>query len=478
MAATEPKPPAGAVTARRLARGCWSAFWDYETPKVIVVKNRRLGVVYRAVQLLILLYFVWYVFIVQKSYQDRETGPESSVITKVKGITSSEHKVWDVEEYVKPPEGGSVFSIITRIEVTPSQTLGACPESERVANATCDSDEDCVAGHLDMLGNGVRTGRCVPYYHGASKTCEVSGWCPVEDGASVSQFLGKMAPNFTVLIKNSIHYPKFQFSKGNIETRADGYLKRCTFDEVSHLYCPIFKLGFIVERAGENFTELARTGGVIGVIINWDCDLDLPASNCNPRYSFRRLDPKHVPASSGYNFRFAKYYKINGSTTRTLIKAYGIRIDVIVHGQAGKFSLIPTVINLATALTSIGVGSFLCDWILLTFMNKNKVYSHKKFDKVCTPGRSSGSWPVTLALVLGQAPPPPCPCSTDPGQAGRPQDEGESQAQAGLSPWPCSTSAPSEQMVDAPEWGTGPGPCASEPPQDSRLTDPRGLARL
>lgn len=119
----------------------------------------------------------------------------------------------------------------------------------------------------------MRTGRCVPYYHGAFKTCEVSGWCPVEDGASVrcasnppetqlrrsaslfcscplsdqsrdvlgrggrqavqpgrlagreggrlnapslcllSQFLGKMAPNFTILIKNSIHYPKFQFSK-------------------------------------------------------------------------------------------------------------------------------------------------------------------------------------------------------------------------------------------------------------------------
>ncbi|CAH6778701.1 P2rx2 [Phodopus roborovskii] len=43
---------------RRLARGCWSAFWDYETPKVIVVRNRRLGFVHRTVQLLILLYFV------------------------------------------------------------------------------------------------------------------------------------------------------------------------------------------------------------------------------------------------------------------------------------------------------------------------------------------------------------------------------------------------------------------------------------
>lgn len=41
--------------------------------------------------------------------------------------------------------------------------------------------------------------------------------------------------------------------------RKDGYLKHCLFDEVSHLYCPIFRLGFIVERAGENFTELART---------------------------------------------------------------------------------------------------------------------------------------------------------------------------------------------------------------------------
>ncbi|XP_061240407.1 P2X purinoceptor 2 isoform X2 [Bos javanicus] len=420
MAAAEPKPPTGAVAARRLAQSCWSAFWDYETPKVIVVKNRRLGIVYRAVQLLILLYFVWYVFIVQKSYQDSETGPESSVITKVKGITLSEHKVWDVEEYVKPPEGGSVFSIITRIEVTPFQTLGTCAESMRVSNATCDSDEDCVAGQLDMLGNGLRTGRCVPYYHGSSKTCEVSGWCPVEDGASVSQFLGTMAPNFTILIKNSIHYPKFQFSKGNIENRKGGYLKHCTFHEVSDLYCPIFKLGYIVEQAGENFTELAHTGGVIGVIINWDCDLDLSASECNPKYSFRRLDPKHIPASSGYNFRFAKYYKINGSITRTLIKAYGIRIDVIVHGQclcpqAGKFSLIPTIINLATALTSIGVGSFLCDWILLTFMNKNKVYSHKKFDK----------------------------------------------------------------MVDAPERSAGPGLCASEPSQqDCVLTDARGLAQL
>ncbi|KAM5238807.1 P2X purinoceptor 2 [Ctenodactylus gundi] len=471
MAGARPQSPAG--LARRLVRGCWSAFWDYETPKVIVVRNRSLGVVYRAVQMLILLYFVGYVFIMQKSYQDNETGPESAVITKVKGLAVSEHKVWDVEEYVTPPEGGSVFSIITRTEVTPFQALGACPESIRVPNATCHSDKDCAAGELDMLGHGLRTGRCVPYYHGDIRTCEVSGWCPVEDGVMVSQFLGQMAPNFTVLIKNSIHYPKFHFSKGNIARREDDYLRRCTFDQASDPYCPIFRLGYIVEQAGENFTELAHRGGVLGVVINWDCDLDLPASECKPKYSFRRLDPKHTPASSGYNFRFAKYYRVNGTTARTLIKAYGIRIDVIVHGQAGKFSLIPTIINLATALTSIGVGSFLCDWILLTFMNKNKVYSHKKFDKVCTPRNPSSSWPITLALVLGQAPPPPRQCS---GDHPLPSQEVPQRAGTGLAvrlPQPQPTSAPSEQMADTLHQGAEQGLSNTGPPQD-----PKGLAQL
>ncbi|XP_053136001.1 P2X purinoceptor 2 [Hemicordylus capensis] len=364
--------------------GCWDyfwEFWDYETPKVIVVKNRTLGVIYRLVQLLILVYFIWYVFIIQKGYQESESGPESSVITKVKGVTRSEHKVWDVEEYVKPPEGGSVFSIITRVQVTPSQTQKTCPETTRVENALCSSDHNCAQGKMDMLGNGEKTGRCVAY-NLTDKTCEIMAWCPVENGTAVSEKLGKMAPEFTILIKNNIHFPRFRFSKGNIKDSKDGYLRNCTFNETTDLYCPIFKLGFIVEQAGENFTELAEKGGVIGVIINWNCNLDLPDSDCNPRYSFRRLDPKWAQASSGYNYRFAKYYKCKGKSTRTLFKAYGIRIDVIVHGQAGKFSLIPTIINLATALTSVGVGSFLCDWILLTFMNKNEVYSTRKFDQM------------------------------------------------------------------------------------------------
>uniref|UniRef100_A0A8C4P2F6 P2X purinoceptor n=1 Tax=Dromaius novaehollandiae TaxID=8790 RepID=A0A8C4P2F6_DRONO len=322
--------------------GCPRALCSYSTAQVVVVRNRHLGTAYRALQLLVLLYFVGYVFIIQKGYQECETSPESSVITKVKGVTESPSKVWDVGEYVAPPEGGSTFSILTRVEVSPAQTLETCPE---------------VRWAWAEGGRGWWvTGRCVPNAGGTKKSCEILAWCPVDE-ESVSESLAKMAPQFTILIKNSIHFPRFGFSKGNIQAAESSYLKSCTFNATSALYCPIFKLGFIVEQAGEDFMELAEKGGVIGVIISWNCNLDLPDTECNPHYSFRRLDPKTTLASSGYNYRFAKYYKWNGTHTRVLIKAYGIRIDVIVQGQAGKFSLIPTVINLATALTSVGMVS-------------------------------------------------------------------------------------------------------------------------
>ena len=84
--------------------------------------------------------------------------------------------------------------------------------------------------------------------------------------------------------------------------------------------------------------------------------------------------------------RFAKHYNKNGVESRTLIKAYGIRLDIIVHGQvrklslsttvyfllilviisvllcvnsvkAGKFSPIPTIISTVTAMTSVGIVS-------------------------------------------------------------------------------------------------------------------------
>ncbi|XP_034026117.1 P2X purinoceptor 2 [Thalassophryne amazonica] len=362
-------------------------FWDYETPKVMVVKNRTLGVIYRSVQFLVITYFIWYVFISQKAYQESETRPESSVYTRMKGTAVQDNHVLDTVEYARPPEGGDVISAILRREVTYDQKQGICPESFSVTTANCTKDADCVSGDVTFDGHGKRTGRCVPYYNNTFKTCEIQTWCPTEAYAAVQEPALMEAINFTVFIRNSIHFPKFKVLRGNIKDTPNKrdtqrYLNKCHYDEETQPYCPNFRLGYIAHKARENFSELCKTGGVIGVFINWKCDLDLDASHCKPTYSFRRLDVRKDQASSGYYYRFARYYSKDGVESRTLIKAIGIRLDVIVHGHAGKFSPIPTVISTVTALTSVGICTIICDWIMLTFIDKNEVYSERKFDAI------------------------------------------------------------------------------------------------
>ncbi|XP_017306850.1 P2X purinoceptor 2 [Ictalurus punctatus] len=371
-------------------------FWDYETPKIMVVKNRSLGVIYRSVQLLVITYFIWYVFISQKAYQETEDRPESSVYTEMRGVAILGESVRDTTEYASPYEGGDVISTILRREVTHNQRQGTCAEHFSIPNANCTSDADCVPGELDFDSHGQRTGYCVPYYNYTFKTCEIKTWCPIEEAAAEIEPPLEEAVNFTVFIKNAIHFPKFKVLRVNIKPRKPKKLLRCHYHPETNPYCPVFRLGYIADQAREKFSELCKTGGVIGAFINWNCDFDDDPSACVPTYSFRRLDLRKTLTSSGYHYRFAKYYHKDGVEYRTLIKAFGIRLDVIVHGHAGKFSLIPTIINAVTAMTSVGICSIICDWIMLTFIDKNEVYSGKKFDDVTKNPRP----PVVTEITL------------------------------------------------------------------------------
>lgn len=91
------------------------------------------------------------------------------------------------------------------------------------------------------------------------------------------------AENFTVLIKNSITYPKFNFHRsvyahgggGRImRVRASStcrclrrrnillhiessYLKNCEYNVETDPECPIFQLKYMVSEAGEEFQDMA-----------------------------------------------------------------------------------------------------------------------------------------------------------------------------------------------------------------------------
>ncbi|KAI1232681.1 hypothetical protein IHE44_0006515, partial [Lamprotornis superbus] len=461
-----------------------SDFFSYETTKSVVVKSWVVGVVNRGVQLLILAYFVGWVFLHEKAYQVRDTAIESSVVTKVKGVGRYAGQVMDTADYITPPQGTSVFVVVTKQIRTEDQAQGVCPESEAAFH--CSADRDCrelspgtsngvlmgiwgrrgapdstdsrlgipevlmgIWGLRDAPGGtdgstgvpgiltefkgprsqglgvpGLLTGRCVRY-NATLRTCEIQGWCPPEvDTVDVeeqrtwplpcpqchplsSSPIMLEAENFTLLIKNSIRFPLFGFEKTNLPPPGSGVeLGRCRFHPQLQPLCPILRLGDVARLAGQDFPALAATvsrdtgdmggtggewggtvgtwrhgarvrgadaglgqGGVLGIKIGWVCDLDRAWELCLPRYSFTRLDSLARTPAPGYNFRHARYYRWpDGSERRTLIKAFGIRFDVLVYGSvrvgletqglaggAGKFGIVPTLINTVAAFTSIGV---------------------------------------------------------------------------------------------------------------------------
>ncbi|XP_037402594.1 purinergic receptor P2X, ligand-gated ion channel, 8 isoform X1 [Pygocentrus nattereri] len=405
-------------------RGVLLSAFDYKTEKYVIAKNKKVGVLYRLIQLTLLGYIIGWVFVMKKGYQESDESIQSSVITKVKGVlltntSGTGPRLWGPEDYVIPQQGEAVLFITTNFLETPNQRLGYCAESFKVLDGRCRENGDCPEGEAVVAGNGVKTGRCLKKDRNSTGTCEIYGWCPIERSHRPDVPLLGRTESFTIYIKNFIRFPKFHFSKSNVlETATDTYLKTCLYDEVAHPYCPIFGLRDIVRRAGYDFQDMALLGGSIGILIEWHCDLDKGYSECHPRYTFTRLDVNATPnsVSSGYNFRYARYFKnAAGETHRTLLKVYGIRFDILVHGkvcsrnlyrtelllgpllrkssqlnssntfvfyfQAGKFNIIPTIINLGSGLALMGAGSFFCDMVLLYMMKKSTLYRERKFEK-------------------------------------------------------------------------------------------------
>uniref|UniRef100_A0A8C8CWJ7 P2X purinoceptor n=1 Tax=Oncorhynchus tshawytscha TaxID=74940 RepID=A0A8C8CWJ7_ONCTS len=332
---------------------------EYETHKLVRIQSARLGSLKWTFNGVILM-FICIVMFWNKEYQEHDYVV-SSVTAKVKGVAMTSLPdvgdiVWDVVDYSGPSQGKNSFFVVTNVIVTKNQRQGKCPEVEfqieLILNSTC-----CFP-----FISGVQTGACVKF-DVKQKTCEVSTWCPIETKKTPPKpALLASAENFTVLIKNNIRFPNFNFIRRNIlPEMTDSYLKHCQFNRRTDPWCPIFRLGDIVQEARENFSEMAVEGGVIGIQIKWDCNLDGFLRNCLPKYSFRRLDEKESNRTlyPGLNFRFARYQTEKGVGERTLFKAFGIRFDVMVFGKAGKFSIIQLIIYIGSTLSYYALVSII-----------------------------------------------------------------------------------------------------------------------
>ncbi|XP_030044782.1 P2X purinoceptor 7-like [Microcaecilia unicolor] len=282
---------------------CYSSlkpfFFEYETDKVVIFKSPHLGILKWIIQVGVFI-CICIILFKEKRYQDKDSVI-SSVHTKVKGVAQTDSRIWDTAEYTLPLQGVSAFFVITNVITTENQTQGVCPEYP-TPRTICSTDKVCEKGYIVPRSNGIQTGKCIKY-NATVRTCEISAWCPVESERRAPEpAVLSSAENFTVFIKNNIHFPAFNYTTRNILPQ---FNVSCKFNKITDPQCPIFRLGDIVEEAGESFLKMAVEGGIMGIQINWDCNLDKLFYHCRPKYSFGDWMTKKPSrlCNPFYNFR-------------------------------------------------------------------------------------------------------------------------------------------------------------------------------
>ena len=199
-------------------------FFEYETPRVVTIRNVRLGIFRLLLQVGVLTFVLAFQLGYRKGYQATDAA-ESSVTTKVydcclivlgfsnrhtlmqilfviishmsdsylkvKGISYSSlsqnhnlfnlseeklswyERVWDVSDYVIPPSENSGFFVLTNMVITPNQTRGTCPENhEEFPDSVCNMGKK--GSHSNTVLSGLHNGS---QHHSKTDDSKVDNTC-------------------------------------------------------------------------------------------------------------------------------------------------------------------------------------------------------------------------------------------------------------------------------------------------------------
>ncbi|CAF1371650.1 unnamed protein product [Rotaria sordida] len=374
----------------------------YSTVKEVTVRSTFVAVLHRILQLLILIFVVFYIILIKKGYQEFQE-PQGSSIIKIKGAAqvsihnsnlhtdNSTQALWDAADYVVPSIETNAFFIATRKTVTYGQTQGICPSSLN-NNLFCNSTYNpCKRGKPTPNAFGYFTGNCVPSQENTMiNVCEINAWCPEELSNSTDYTINiDDLLNITVFIKTAVSFAQFNIK---LRTVKQDTKFSCRFNSDTDPRCPIFQIGYIIKKLREknhriNRKALYNQGGLIQIEQTWKCNFDSSVENqgCFPTYTFDLLQSGDDKLSPGVNFRFVEKYRLNEIDYRTTTKMYGLRFVLTISGHGGRFDIRSLFLAIGSGIGYMIIAELVSEFIFMRFhrhreefrRNKIKVFSLK-----------------------------------------------------------------------------------------------------
>ncbi|VDM32383.1 unnamed protein product [Hydatigera taeniaeformis] len=213
-------------------------------PKVILIQHSTVGLIYRFLQISIIICFIGWVIVKEKGYQASER-PIYGVSATVQGtaFSNTEHRsshlaagpmVYTDADLVRPPIQNAGFFLITRVHSIIDQLRYVCAEAPDLLDARCRSDAQCPVNQIaenkvpeefahltntswfdvESYGHGPFTGRCLS----KTMTCEVIAWCPILENTDLQDYswYPPMLPDFGNM---SNHTSTHSFSKSPVDRR-------------------------------------------------------------------------------------------------------------------------------------------------------------------------------------------------------------------------------------------------------------------
>lgn len=335
----------------------------YSTNKEVKLLDRKLGLLYGTIIVIVLLYVIGVRLVAEKGYM-KEEHSYGTVGIQLNGTTytlaNGIVKPYDVASLVLQEEGDALF-LPTRSVTTRDQRLGNCTSPDE----QCSVDSDCL--HAPPLAPGkCEAGHCERYQWcnpGSTGTYVTSApanpftGSAVTTGDEVLQELGRLS----IVLIADINFADSGDVLLQTESERPNARVRWTIAQV-------------LQRAGMTEKEAQASGGVLSVVMMWDCSNLLDSASCMPRLQVSKL------ASSFYH-EWANYYRRQPDTSvlyRDLHQAYGLRLLVTTEGRGRQFSIQELMMQVFVALALMPIASGLADTIMQHLFSERRHYREYK----------------------------------------------------------------------------------------------------